>query len=233
MIRVGLSGYSYKPWQGEDRFYPPGLKQKEFLAFYADRYNVVEMDGTWYRMPATAQVEAWNAGVPERFCFCFKAHRQVTHMARLKDEAIEPLKFMMKRLEPLRERLGPVLLQLPPNLKRDDARLQNFLSQLPGATYQRQFAIEFRNPTWHDEAVEQILRNANVAWVASDTDEADAQRRDTADFQYARLRKSEYDDNALSEWHAYFKRTAKPAFVFCKHEDEGAPWLWADALLRK
>ena len=139
-MRVGLSGYSYKPWQGDDRFYPVGLKQAEFLSFYANRYDLVEMDGSWYRMPGTAQVEAWNAGTPPGFHFCFKAHRQVTHMARLKPEALEPLQFMMKRLEPMKERLGPILLQLPPNLKRDDDRLKNFLEKLPETTYHRDLA---------------------------------------------------------------------------------------------
>lgn len=232
-MRVGLSGYSYKPWQGEDRFYPVGLKQAEFFSFYASRYDIVEMDGTWYRMPATSQVEAWGTAAPEGFCFCFKAHRQVTHMARLKPEALEPLQFMMKRLEPMKDRLGPVLLQLPPNLKRDDERLKHFLGRLPETTYHRQWAVEFRNETWHDENVEAILREHNVAWVASDTDEADAQRRNTANFSYARLRKLEYDHEALDEWRSYFEATGKESYVFCKHEDEGSPWIWADYLLRK
>lgn len=232
-MRVGLSGYSYKPWQGEDRFYPVELKQREFLSFYAGRYDIVEMDGSWYRMPATAQVEAWNLGTPPGFSFCFKAHRQVTHMARLKEEALEPLQFMMRRLEPMKDRLGPVLLQLPPNLKRDDERLKGFLGKLSEATYHRRWAVEFRNDSWNDAAVEQILRDHDVAWVASDTDDVDAVRRDTASFIYARLRKTDYDESALDGRKRYFEAAGKPSFVFCKHEDDGAPWVWADYLLGK
>ena len=83
-LYVGLSGFSYKPWQGEGRFYPPELKQKDFFAYYAERYEAVEMDGSWYRMPAETAVASYKQAAPEGFKFCFKAHRQVTHMARLK-----------------------------------------------------------------------------------------------------------------------------------------------------
>lgn len=230
-VYIGLSGFSYKPWQGEGRFYPPELKQKEFFDFYAKRYGAVEMDGTWYRMPQEAAVASYKAAAPDGFKFCFKAHRQVTHMARLKPEAIDPLKFMLKRLEPMREFLGPILLQLPPNLKRSDDRLITFLDELPKEIpAQKQWAIEFRNETWHDDAVETIMRDRNVAWVAADTDEAAAQRRDTADFQYSRLRRTEYDADQLRNWSDYFLSLKKDCFVYCKHEDDGAPWIWADAL---
>ena len=154
-------------------------------------------------------------------------------MSRLKPEAIEPLQFMMKRLEPLGGRLGPVLIQLPPNFKRDVERLRAFLGALPqAAPWHRQWAVEFRHATWEDEEVETTLREHNVAWVAADTDAADAQRRDTADFGYARLRKSEYDLAALDSWKSYWAATDKTQFVFCKHEDEGSPWVWADYLLK-
>ncbi len=230
-VYIGLSGYSYKPWQGEGRFYPPELKQREFLDFYSKRYEAVEMDGTWYRMPGEEAVTNYLAGAPEGFKFCFKAHRQVTHMARLKPEAIEPLKFMLKRLEPMRVKLGPILLQLPPNLKRSDERLKAFLAELPKEIpAQKQWAIEFRNDTWDEPEVETILKDHNVAWVAADTDEKAAQRRDTADFCYARLRRSEYDVDRLADWSSYFLGRGKDCFVFCKHEDEGSPWIWADQL---
>jgi len=231
-VRIGLSGFSYKPWQGEGRFYPAELKQKDFLPFYAERYNAVEMDGTWYRMPSEDGVKSWLANSPEDFKFCFKAHRQVTHLARLKPEAIEPLKFMLKRLEPMRPRLGPILLQLPPNLKRDDARLESFLAALPAEIpAQTQWAVEFRNESWHTTEVEAILRKHNVAWVAAETDDAPAQRRNTANYGYARLRKSEYDSKELKGWAEYFQSIGGPVYAFCKHEDEGAPWIWADELL--
>lgn len=236
---IGLSGYSYKPWQGEGRFYPPELKQTQFLDYYQGRYHAVEMDGTWYRMPGEKAVEEWNAKTPGDFRFTFKLHRKITHMSRLKLDSLDALRFMLKRLGPLAVvgKLGPLLVQLPPNFRRNDERLQEFVANLPGEIegvaalpHPLRFAIEFRHESWEAPEVEAILRSGNVAWVAADTDETAAQRRDTADFHYARLRKSDYDAGALRDWADYFRATAKECFIYCKHEDEGAPWIWADAL---
>ena len=124
--RIGLSGYSYRPWQGPGRFYPEDLKPTEFLSYYARRYDTVELDGTWYRMPSDGMVGAWIAQTPESFLFSPKAHRQITHFRRLKPEALESVCVMVERLASLTAagRLGPILLQLPPNLARDDGRLE-------------------------------------------------------------------------------------------------------------
>lgn len=239
-VWIGLSGYSYKPWQGEGRFYPPELKQTQFLDYYRDRYHAVEMDGTWYRMPGEKAVEDWDAKTSEDFRFTFKLHRKITHMSRLKLDSLDALRFMLKRLGPLAAagKLGPLLVQLPPNFRRNDERLHEFVANLPQeiegvASLPRplRFAIEFRHDSWETAEVESILRAGNVAWVAADTDEAPAQRRDTADFHYARLRKSAYDAQALRDWAAYFRATSKECFVYCKHEDDGAPWIWADQLI--
>lgn len=247
MFHVGLSGYSYKPWHGEGRFYPPELKAKQFFAFYAERYRAVEMDGTWYRMPSTDMVAKWVADSPRPFHFCPKMHRDVTHMKRLKEEGYDAAKFFLKRLHAaaVAEVLGPVLIQLPPNMKIQAERLDSFLAMLPKHSGQMndeslsesgvplRYAMEFRNETWSVAEVEEILRKHNVAWVASDTDEKDAERRQTADFSYIRLRKTAYDDADLKEWTAYFMaQDDRDVFTFCKHEDDGSPWIWADALRR-
>jgi uncharacterized protein YecE (DUF72 family) len=240
LIHIGLSGYSYKPWQGEDRFYPVGLKQSEFLTFYQTRYESVEMDGTWYRMPSEKAVEEWNAKASDSFRYSFKLHRDITHMKRLKLESIDSVKFMLKRLGPLAAsgKLGPFLIQLAPNFKRNDERLAEFLDALPteiegvpALPEPLEWAVEFRNESWHDAAVEEILRSHNVAWVAADTDEAAAQRRDTGPCHYIRLRRLAYSEEQLSEWAKYFKSTGKRCYVYCKHEDDGHPWVWADYLL--
>ncbi|HVL40329.1 MAG TPA: DUF72 domain-containing protein, partial [Fimbriimonadaceae bacterium] len=235
-LHVGLSGYSYKEWQGEGRFFPPGLKQSEFLGFYAERYRAVEMDGTWYRMPGEDAVRQWLEATPDGFQFSFKMHRRVTHMARLKPESLDSVIFLLERLKPVARagKLGPFLIQLPPNFRRDDERLDTFLKALPADAEGTplQWAVEFRHSSWHEREVEEILRSQGVAWVAADTDESDAQRRDTASFSYVRLRKTEYDADALDEWSQYLSRLQKDAFVYCKHEDDESPWEWADALLQ-
>jgi uncharacterized protein YecE (DUF72 family) len=240
-VWIGLSGYSYKPWQGEGRFYPPGLKQADFLSYYLQHYCAVEMDGTWYRMPTEKAVEEWNAKTPDKFRFSFKLHRDITHSARLKLSSIDSLKFMLKRLGPLAAagKLGPFLVQLPPNFKRNDERLSEFLASLPTSIEgvdalprPLEWAVEFRNESWHDPEVEAIMRSHKVAWVAADTDDEAAQRRDTGPCFYTRLRRTDYGDESLSEWAGYFAKQTKPTFVYCKHEDDGAPWIWADFLLK-
>ena len=229
---IGLSGYSYKAWQGVDRFYPPTLKQAGFLGYYASRFDTVELDGVWYRLPSEKAVADWLASTPSHFLFAPKVHRQITHRARLKPECYDFIQVMLNRLNPLAsaERLGPLLIQLPPNMKRDDARLGSFLGQLPATL---RWAIEFRHDSWCDTGVEALLRQFNVSWVAADTDERPAECRDTADFWYVRLRRSAYDEAALERWAGRIRKLVedgKSCFVYCKHEDEGSPWIWADRL---
>lgn len=250
-LYVGLSGYSYKEWQGEGLFYPPELKQAQYFEYYSSRYNTVELDGTWYQMPAEASVAKWNSICPEGFLFAPKIHRRVSHFARLKPECEDSLKFFVKRLRPMQEagKLGPILVQLPPNLKRDDDRLGNFLAMLPpldspenvanAATLQHhntpiRWAMEFRNESWHAPEIEEMLRQAGVAWVGQDTDDNDAQRRHTAGHVYLRLRKTDYTESLLKDWADYFKdrlAEGQDVFVFCKHEDAEAPWIWADRII--
>ena len=231
---IGLSGYSYKPWQGPDRFYPPDLKQTGFLSYYATRYDTVEMDGLWYRLPSEKAVADWLASTPSHFLFAPKVHRQITHRFRLKPECYEFLEVILNRLKPLAaaNRLGPLLVQLPPNMKRDDDRLAAFLEQLPASA---RWAVEFRHDSWHDDAIESLLRRFNVSWAAADTDERPAECRNTADFWYVRLRRSAYDERDLEQWAGKLRNMlgeGKSCFVYCKHEDEGSPWIWADRLLK-
>lgn len=229
---IGLSGYSYKPWQGAGRFYPPTLKQAAFLSYYATRYDTVELDGVWYRLPTEKAVADWLASTPPHFSFSPKVHRQITHRARLKPECYEFVHVLLSRLNALASanRLGPLLIQLPPNLARDDDRLAAFFAQLPTSM---RWAIEFRHESWHDPAVETLLRRFNVSWVAADTDERPAECRDTADFWYVRLRRSAYDEQDLGQWAGRIRKTVgegKSCYVYCKHEDQGSPWIWADRL---
>jgi len=233
-LYVGLSGYSYKPWQGEDRFYPTDLKQKDFLKFYCEHYNAVEMDGTWYRMPSEAAVQGWIAGTPDDFKFTFKAHRSISHIQRLKLESIDSVKFQAGRLKPVRDagKLASIFVQLAPNFKRNDERLEAFLAALPTDF---PWAMEFRNETWFVPEVEELLRKYNVSWVSWDTDETPGQRRDSGSFIYSRMRREGYTDEQMHSWEEWFKANmakGKDCFVFFKHEDEGSPWIDADRMLK-
>ena len=204
----------------------------QFLKYYATRYNAVELHGIWYRMPSEALVQSWLDQTPPHFVFAPKAHRRITHMDRLKPEALSAVSFLAERLNPLRiqGRLGPVLLQLPPNLKLDEGRLERFLESVPRDI---RWVVEFRHASWLTEAVERLLRHYGVAWASVETDQSPAEWLQTAGFWYVRLRRSEYPDTALADWadklRAQLDR-GRETFVFCKHEDEGSPWLWADRL---
>ena len=233
-IHIGLSGYSYKPWQGPKRFYPSRLKQSEFLEYYATRYDTVELDGLWYRLPTLSSVTKWTDQTPEQFVFSAKAHRQITHVKRLRPEAVPFLHTMLDHLAPLaaKGKLGPILLQLPPNLKRDNARLAEFL---PSLSRDYRWAIEFRHDSWNNSEVEDLLRHFHIAWAAVETDDCLAEHRDTANFLYARLRRSRYSVKQLEKWGEHVikaQANGKDCYVYCKHEDDGSPWVWANHLLK-
>ncbi|HEX6046720.1 MAG TPA: DUF72 domain-containing protein, partial [Pyrinomonadaceae bacterium] len=122
-LYVGTSGYSYKEWKGS--FYPEKLAAKDMLPYYASKLPAVELNNTFYRLPKRSMVESWKAQVPETFRFCVKASQRITHFKRLK-EAEEATKYMLDTVSALDDRLGVVLYQLPPNMKKDLDRLETF-----------------------------------------------------------------------------------------------------------
>jgi len=142
---VGTSGYSYKEWKGN--FYPDDLPAKEMLSYYARRLPAVEINNTFYRQPQPSMIENWKEQVPESFRFSIKATQRITHIKRLNNVA-EETKYLLETAGLLNERLGVVLFQLPPNMKKDSERLKNFLEQLPAPT---RSAFEFRHESWFDD----------------------------------------------------------------------------------
>src|SRR5215475_10160025 len=137
-LYVGTSGYSYKEWKGT--FYPEDLPEKQMLHFYGERFRSVEINNTFYRMPKASVLEAWAEEVPVDFKFVLKASQRITHMQRLKDTG-DSVSYLIKVAAALKERLGPLLFQLPPNMKKDLTRLREFLALLPSDP---PAAMEFR-----------------------------------------------------------------------------------------
>ena len=217
MLYVGTSGYSYKEWKGS--FYPEKLPAKDMLPYYASRLHAVELNNTFYRMPQPSMVESWRAQVPDNFRFSVKASQRITHFKRLKDAAAET-KFMLETVSALEDRLGVVLFQLPPNMKKDLERLETFLKDLPTET---RAAFEFRHPTWFEDDVLALLRSQNRALVVSDTDDMPAHHIDkTADWGYMRLRRVQYSEADLIGWLEKMRvQEWQTTYVFFKHEDEG------------
>jgi uncharacterized protein YecE (DUF72 family) len=219
-ILVGTSGWSYKEWKGS--FYPPKLPQDEMLGFYASRFPTVEVNNSFYRIPSEKVLMGWAERVPPDFRFVLKASRRITHNSRLAGED-GSLEYFLRAINPLGDRLGPTLFQLPPTFKKDAGRLRDFLARLPKRWMA---AVEFRHASWFDDEVYDLLRSRDVALVAVDEDEGEGKGAPlvpTASWGYFRLRRTAYDTNALEAWAGRIQRAEwTDAYVFLKHED-GSP----------
>ena len=214
-LHTGTSGFSYKEWKGS--FYPEDLPASAMLAYYAERFPSVEINNTFYRMPTEKVLLDWAAQVPESFSFVLKAPRQITHIKRLKEVA-DPVAFFLKTSSVLGARRGPLLFQLPPNMKKDVARLEALFESLPPDC---RTAIEFRNDSWFDDDVYSVLRAHGSALCVAHTEEGDTPFEATATWGYLRLRGVQYEDAALQAWVERVKEQAwSDAYVFFKHEDE-------------
>ena len=227
-LLAGASGYSYKEWKGN--FYPETISPEEMLAWYSQRLPTAEINNTFYRMPKASVLEHWAATTPAGFRFSIKASQRITHMARLKEEsATEPLGYLYKNLEALGDKRGPVLFQLPPNMKKDLPRLTTFLGLLPK---DHRAAFEFRNDAWFDDDVYAALKGAGAALVLSEReDNAPPPLVETASWGYVRLRLEEYSDDGLKQWARTLEATSwREIYVYFMHEPT-AP-AYAKALMQ-
>lgn len=216
-LYAGTSGYSYKEWKGN--FYPDDLSDKEMLRYYAAKLPTVEINNTFYRLPKESVLQSWANQVPSDFRFSIKASQKITHMKRLKD-TLDETEYLIRIVRTLGERLGVILFQLPPNLKKDLPRLEQFLKQVPGDI---RAAFEFRHASWFDEETFAVLRSHRAALCIADTgDELEIPFVSTADWGYLRLRREEYSPASLKGWMKKIQsQDWNSAFVFFKHEDEG------------
>jgi len=215
-VHVGTSGYNYEAWRGS--FYPEDLSSKKMLAYYAEQFDTVEINYSFYRKPTVKILEGWAAQVPERFRFALKAWQRITHQKRLREsgELVEGFADAARTLGP---RLAPVLYQLPPNLKADLPLLRDFLQQLPRDL---RAAFEFRHQSWFSDETYAALRDAGAALCIAESEELATPAVQTAEFGYLRLRRPDYDSAALSKWAEFVKTYTGEVFVYFKHEDSAA-----------
>jgi uncharacterized protein YecE (DUF72 family) len=215
-LLAGASGYSFKEWKGD--FYPADMKPEGMLAWYAERLPTVEINNTFYQMPKVTVLENWARSTPQDFRFAIKASRRITHMARLKaDTAADSLAYLYKNLAVLGGKRGPVLFQLPPFMKKDLPRLDEFLKLLPeghGA------AFEFRNDSWFADDVYDSLTRAGAALCLSEReDNAPPPLVETAPWGYVRLRLEVYSDAELRQWSERLAATKwRQIHVYFMHE---------------
>jgi uncharacterized protein YecE (DUF72 family) len=224
---VGTSGYSYREWKGT--FYPEKMPAKEMLSFYAQQFSTVEINNTFYRMPAPSVLESWATQVPESFRFVLKAPQSITHFKRLKDVE-EPTERFLQVATVLKERLGPLLFQLPPNFKQDLPRLDRFLDLIPAGT---KAAFEFRHESWFDDEVFTRLRAKSCALCVADSEDLPASELvNTARWGMLRLRRETYPKQKLVEWLDKAKSQKwDEAYIFFKHEDSGTAPKFATQFL--
>ena len=216
-VLVGTSGYAYKEWKGT--FYPEKLPADEFLSFYASKFRTVEINNTFYRMPTERLLQDWAGQVPDGFVFVLKAPQKITHIRRLKECSAE-VEFFTHTATTLGEKLGPTLVQLPPNMKKDLPRLVDFLALFPKRW---RVAVEFRHVSWLEDDVYAALKERDAALCMADTDENAAPAiTATASWGYLRLRSAGYDATAMKTWASLIQ--AQPwteAYAFFKHELSG------------
>lgn len=215
-INVGTSGYAYKEWKG--KFYPEKISPGEMLRFYSVRLDTVEINNTFYRMPKESVLASWAEQVPGDFVFAIKAPQVITHLKKLRNVS-EESEYFFRTLSVLNGKLGPVLFQFPKSFRKDTSALEDFLGLIP-STFQ--CAFEFRNPSWLNDEIFNLLRESGSSLCIADTDENPVHEViPTALWGYLRLRRSDYFDTDLSEWiEKILSQRWEKVFVFFKHEDE-------------
>ena len=235
-VLVGTSGWQYRHWRGV--FYPPEVPQRQWLEYYAGRFSTVENNGTFYRLPARATFEGWRDRTPEGFTMAVKASRYLTHVRMLRDPA-EPVRRLLDAAFGLGDRLGPVLLQLPPTLAADPGRLDDCLRQFPAGV---RVAVEPRHPSWWTDATREVLsaHGAALSWAdRAGTTMTPLWR--TAGWGYIRFHEGtadpwpRYTENALLTWAKTVVQTWPPdaaVYAYFNNDQGGAAVLDAAAFAR-
>jgi uncharacterized protein YecE (DUF72 family) len=218
MIWVGTSGYNYPEWKGS--FYPVNLSAAKMLPYYAARFPTVEINYTFYRMPTEKLVAGWAAQTPSPYKLTLKAPRRITHDSRL--QACGPaVSTFCQVAATLGDKLGALLFQLPPSVKKDLAVFDAFLDDLPPHTCA---AFEFRHPSWFEDDVFERLAKRNLALCIADSEKMSTPVRVTADYAYFRLRDEGYTPEDVRRWAKIIAgetASCREVFVYFKHEESG------------
>lgn len=225
---IGTSGYNYPEWRGS--FYPEKFPASKMLAYYAERFNTVEVNYTFYRVPTPPLLEGWAKATPDGFTFTLKAPRRITHDSKLQ-RSEDLTQTFCRTARTLGSKLGVLLFQLPPTFKRDDGVLAAFLDLLPEGT---RAAFEFRHASWHDDAVFEALRRRNVALCVADSEKMSTPVVRTADYVYFRLRDEGYQPADINRWASVMRGldAVSDCFVYFKHEEQGKGPEFANMLIR-
>ncbi|HVE16369.1 MAG TPA: DUF72 domain-containing protein [Chthoniobacterales bacterium] len=213
-IAIGTSGFQYPEWRG--KFYPETLSTAKMLGFYAEHFRTTESNYSFRRIPSEKTIANWSAGTPADFCFSLKAPQKITHFAKLRD-CMETVDFFWKIVRGLEAKLGAILFQLPPSLKKDVPLLAAFLDGLPA---EMRAAFEFRHESWFDDEVFTTLQTRGAALCVAESSDLKTPRVATAPFGYLRLRREDYRPAELSELARWVREQKwKDACLYFKHEE--------------
>jgi uncharacterized protein YecE (DUF72 family) len=225
---VGTSGYNYPEWKGS--FYPEKMPAAKMLPFYAQAFSTVEINYTFYRVPNEKILSGWDRETPPGFKLTLKAPKRITHIAKLRDCA-ELLQYFTRTAATLGPKLGALLFQLPPYLRRDLELLDQFLTLLPQDCCA---AFEFRHASWMDQEVFARLRARNLALCVADSEKFSTPVEITASYGYFRLRDEGYTPDDLQRWARVIRDSTAACgdvFVYFKHEEAGKGPQFARLLL--
>ncbi len=223
-IYIGTSGYSYKNWSGD--FYPKDLKKSEWLQYYAKKFSTVEINNTFYNLPKKETFKNWANKTPQNFLFAIKASRYITHMKKLKD-CKEPIEKLLDASSGLGSKLGPILFQLPGNLKKNTKKLKKFISMLHS---DKLYAFEFRDESWFDDDVYKILDDSGCAIIISSSPKFPYHEKVVGNFCYIRLHgrkklySSSYSGNELKKFASIAKKCRKDglkSFIYFNNDAKG------------
>ncbi len=218
-VFVGVSGFSYASWRGH--FYPKDLKNEDFLAYYSQRLNSVEINSSFYAPPSTTMVKSWSGKSGDGFKFSFKAPKQITHILKLGEGSPESSERLSKTLESLGTKRGPILFQLPPYTKQDQRLLENFLVKT--STIPRR-VFEFRHASWFQDSTYLLLEKYKAGFCVAETEDLEAVLKLTGDLAYFRLRKDVYDVKTVGLWSGKIKKImadSDETYVYLRHDETG------------
>ena len=219
ILYVGVSGFSYTGWKGN--FYPKDLKSEDFLGYYSQRLNSVEINSSFYAPPTAAMIKSWSQKTQDQFRFSIKSPRQITHILKLGKGASDLAKKLSATLELLGSKRGPVLFQLPPFLRQDLTLLESFLKETEEVAKK---VFEFRHESWLNETTYALLDKYGAGFCVAETEDMKPVTKIIGDIAYFRLRMDSYDKKSIDKWSKEIQNLAKDAretYVYLRHDETG------------
>ena len=230
-VYVGVSGFSYPSWRG--KFYPEATKSEGFLPYYSQHLRSVEINSSFYAQPGTATVRNWSGTTGEDFKFAFKAPRQITHISKLGKGSAEVATRFSSILDLLGPKRGPILFQLPPYVKQDLERLEQFLTDTSGIVDR---VFEFRHASWFQGPTYRLLDRHTAGFCIVDSEDLTTEFQVTGESAYFRLRKESYDARTIDQWAERIRgltKGARESYVYLRHDETGENAVLAQRLSEK